>query len=173
MTLRQFDYKMFHWINGAAKVSKYLDYFGVFCAVFLIWFIAALALSYFFCASKIINRLRYFFILFASVGSSYLISALIGFGYGRARPFASLTDAHQLIATSFFHKSFPSSHATVAFALAFTVFWFNRPLGVILLALAFLVAWGRVFVGVHYPFDVVVGAFLGGIVSYVIFKIIV
>jgi len=173
MTFHQLDYKIFHWVNNAARASKYLDYFGIFCAVYLIWLIAALALGYFYFAPKIINRLRYLFALFASVGGAYLISALIGFGYGRTRPFASLNDVHQLIATSFFHKSFPSSHATVAFALAFTVFWFNRPLGLVMLVLACLVTWGRVFVGVHYPMDVAAGAILGGVMSLVIYKILI
>lgn len=172
MTFRQFDYKLFHWINGWAKTSRYLDYFGIFCAVYLIWLMAAIALGYFWFAPKIINRLRYFFTLLVSVGGSYLISALIGFGYGRGRPFASFNDVQQLIATSFFHKSFPSSHATVAFALAFTVLWFDRPLGFIMLILALLIAWGRVFVGVHYPLDVLAGAILGGTVSWLIYKVV-
>ncbi len=172
MTYQEFDYKVFHWVNGMAKVSRWLDYFGIFCAVYLIWLIAAVGLFYFFQVPREINRLRYLFTLLASTAGSYLLSAIIGFAYGRGRPFASFADAHQLIVTSFSHKSFPSSHATVAFALAGTVFWFNKPLGVALLAAAFLVSWGRVFVGVHYPLDVTAGALIGLLFSYGMYRLI-
>jgi undecaprenyl-diphosphatase len=57
--------------------------------------------------------------------------------------------------------SFPSGHATVSFACA-TVLAFAVPrLRVPLYALAALIAFSRVYVGVHYPFDVLAGAALG------------
>jgi len=172
MIYREFDYKIFYWVNGMAKVSKWLDYFGIFCAVYLIWVMASFTFLYFFQISKEVNRLRYLFTLVGSTVGAYILSAIVGFGYGRGRPFSSLNEMHQLIATSFSHKSFPSSHATIAFALAFTIFWFNKPLGIVMLILAALVAWGRVFVGVHYPLDVIAGAFLGGVFSYIMYRLI-
>lgn len=172
MTYREFDYKMFYWVNGMAKVSRWLDYFGIFCAVYLIFLMAAFTLFYFFQIPREINRLRYLFTLFASTAGAYIISLIVGFGYGRGRPFSGLANVHQLIAESFSHKSFPSSHSTIAFSLAFTIFWFNKPLGSIMIVLAVLVAWGRVFVGVHYPLDVIAGAFLGAIFSYVMYRLI-
>ena len=58
-------------------------------------------------------------------------------------------------------SSFPSGHATVAFGcatvLALSVPRFRRPL----FALAALIAFSRIYVGVHYPFDVLAGAVLG------------
>ncbi len=58
-------------------------------------------------------------------------------------------------------SSFPSGHATVAFAcatmLALAVPRLSRPL----FALAALIAFSRVYVGVHYPLDVLAGAVLG------------
>lgn len=172
MFLRHWDYKLFHLINGLAKRWRWLDYCGIFCAVYLIWLMAAAALVFFWYLPAQINRWRYLFTLLASSASAYAVSAFIGFTYGRARPFVDLDGARQLITTSFFHKSFPSSHATLAFALAFTVLWFNRPLGIVMLILAAAVAWGRVFVGVHYPVDVAAGAILGGMMSYIMYRII-
>lgn len=170
--LRQLDYKLMRLINGSAKHYKILDYFGVFCAVYLIWIMAAAAASLFFFIPKNINRLRYLLVLLASSASAYLISAIFGFIYGRARPFVGFAGLNQLIATSFSHKSFPSSHSTLAFALAFSVLMFNRPLGILMLILAILVAWGRVFVGVHYPLDILGGAILGGVVSLVVYRLL-
>ncbi|MCO1595697.1 phosphatase PAP2 family protein [Micromonospora sp. RHAY321] len=61
--------------------------------------------------------------------------------------------------------SFPSNHATVAGALAITTLLLSRRLGLVALPLAALAAFSRVFVGVHYPHDVVAGVLLGALVA--------
>jgi len=57
--------------------------------------------------------------------------------------------------------SFPSGHATVSFACAAVLALAVPRLRVPLYALAALIAFSRVYVGVHYPFDVLGGALLG------------
>jgi membrane-associated phospholipid phosphatase len=62
--------------------------------------------------------------------------------------------------------SFPSSHAAIALAVALTVIPFLPRRGVaIALIYAALVAWSRVYLGVHYPLDVIGGAGIGLIVG--------
>src|SRR4029078_6397487 len=68
--------------------------------------------------------------------------------------------AHLLIAHSS-DPSFPSDHATGAFALAFGIWLYDRTIGALLLAVAALLSFARVFVGTHYPGDVVAGAAIG------------
>ena len=57
--------------------------------------------------------------------------------------------------------SFPSGHATVSFACATVLALAVPRLRMPLYALATLIAFSRVYVGVHYPFDVLAGAVLG------------
>ena len=57
--------------------------------------------------------------------------------------------------------SFPSGHATVSFACATVLALAVPRLRLPLFALATLIAFSRVYVGVHYPFDVLAGAALG------------
>jgi undecaprenyl-diphosphatase len=57
--------------------------------------------------------------------------------------------------------SFPSGHATVAFACATVLALAVPRLALPLYVLAALVAFSRVYVGVHYPLDVLAGAVLG------------
>jgi undecaprenyl-diphosphatase len=57
--------------------------------------------------------------------------------------------------------SFPSGHATVSFACATVLALAVPRLRYPLFALAALIAFSRVYVGVHYPFDIVAGAVLG------------
>lgn len=60
--------------------------------------------------------------------------------------------------------SFMSAHATNHFAVAVFIPWFFRPnrwLWPLLLFWAFAIAFSQVYVGVHYPLDVIAGAFTG------------
>jgi membrane-associated phospholipid phosphatase len=56
--------------------------------------------------------------------------------------------------------SFPSAHATSSFAVA-TAMTRVDPLGALAFALAFALALGRPYLGMHYPSDVLAGALIG------------
>jgi undecaprenyl-diphosphatase len=59
-------------------------------------------------------------------------------------------------------NSFPSGHAVVSFACAGTLATFvSRRVAIALYVLAALIAWSRVYVGAHYPLDVLAGALFG------------
>jgi undecaprenyl-diphosphatase len=58
-------------------------------------------------------------------------------------------------------SSFPSTHAAGAFAAAFGLSRVMPQWGIAGWILASLVAFARVYVGVHYPFDVLGGAIVG------------
>jgi len=88
------------------------------------------------------------------------VGQLIGHLVDRARPYAVIPTAHVLIdRTADF--SFPSDHATAVGAVAAGLWLANRRLGVVAGLLALLMAFSRVYVGAHYPGDVVGGLLLG------------
>jgi undecaprenyl-diphosphatase len=93
--------------------------------------------------------------LIASVSAFLLREAI-----GRERPPLRFAEPHPLVHVPG-NPSFPSGHAATSFACAATLAWLT-PLSLIALyALAVLIAFSRVYVGVHYPLDVVGGAALG------------
>jgi membrane-associated phospholipid phosphatase len=79
---------------------------------------------------------------------------------GRPRPFLTLEDVHVLVGKGR-SCSMPSSHAANWFAAAMVMFLYYRRTALVILSLGLLVSFSRVYVGVHYPGDVLAGAILG------------
>lgn len=179
------DIQLFRQINGLAGQSQALDWFGVFAAQWLIWLMVAALLVI--AAIPLWRRRRGVCLIchalpkpsrrrlapelsaaFAA-GAALLAMAMAWFGnqlfswvgFWRQRPFVTLSDIHQLIAEPLTGKSFPSDHSTIAFAIALSLTLARPRWGWAFLPAAAIVAWGRVFVGVHYPADVLAGAVVG------------
>lgn len=57
--------------------------------------------------------------------------------------------------------SFPSGHAAFYFALAFYIFLENKKAGIFFLIAALFIALSRIFVGVHWPADILAGITVG------------
>jgi undecaprenyl-diphosphatase len=88
--------------------------------------------------------------------SSYVIGPVVA----RPRPFVTLPHVLQLVPHAA-DSSFPSDHAMVAGALAAGILLLHRRAGFVAMMLAFLLAFARVYVGVHYPSDVLGGLLIG------------
>ncbi|MGW4598684.1 phosphatase PAP2 family protein [Streptomyces sp. NPDC004457] len=63
--------------------------------------------------------------------------------------------------------SFPSNHAAIAAAAAVALLFVSRRLGAVACVAAAAMAASRVWVGVHYPHDVVTGLVVGGLIAAV------
>ena len=102
-------------------------------------------------------------LLLADQSSAGLLKPLIN----RLRPCHELANIHLLVGCGG-GKSMPSAHAANSFAQAVLFGMYFRRVRLGLLVVAFLIAISRVFVGVHYPGDVTVGALLGSLVGLIV-----
>ena len=88
------------------------------------------------------------------------MSYALRYAIGRDRPPVRFPEPRALVHIPA-NPSFPSGHAATSFACAATLAWLTPLSPVALYALAALIAFSRVYVGVHYPLDVIGGAALG------------
>lgn len=159
------DYAILKFINGFAGKWLWLDSLGIIFSDFLIYAIPLIIFGVYFISKK----RKKIGIMLVKIMSAVILVALVEYTtnqvVARPRPFISHNDIYQL--AKFFalptDYSFPSGHTSLAFALSFSVFINWKKFGLILLIPAFLVGLSRIFVGVHYPVDI-----LGGIITALI-----
>jgi undecaprenyl-diphosphatase len=103
---------------------------------------------------------RVFLPLIFSLAGSWVIAELILKNLiRRSRPFVDLSVT--VVGGEASGYSFPSSHATAAFAVAYIVSTFQPRLRWFFWLIALFVSLSRVYMGVHYPVDIIAGALLG------------
>jgi undecaprenyl-diphosphatase len=112
------------------------------------------------------NKLRRFCVLFIlSFLCAYGISIFLKYIVHRPRPMNMTHIRRLLIGIEPENFSFPSTHSAIVFAAAY-LFWVKyKSLAPYVYFIAVLVAWARIYVGVHYPSDVLFGALLGILIS--------
>jgi undecaprenyl-diphosphatase len=97
-----------------------------------------------------------------SAGLGLLVGKLITEIYDRPRPFVAHPHAVHLFAPHPADASFPSDHATAAFAIAAAILLRTKlRWGAVTLVFAVILLVGRVALGYHYPTDVLCGAAIG------------
>lgn len=96
----------------------------------------------------------------AADGVAYVLRDAIG----RDRPPVVYPEPEALVRIPH-QPSFPSGHSATAFACATVIAWASPRLRIPAFVLAAGIAWSRVYVGVHWPLDVLGGAALGVLVA--------
>lgn len=161
---------LFQLIFSLSHRNFLLDDFGIFLAQYFPSFVALGAIVFIFFFEGWKRRLLIFCEgTMAVILSRGIVTEVIRFFYNSQRPFQAL-GLQALISES--SRSFPSGHAALLFAIATTIFFLSRKLGIWFLIFACVNGAARVFVGVHWPFDIVGGAAVGIISAILIHKLL-
>ena len=154
------DGLIFQYIHNLAGKFILLDLPVIFLAQYLPYLLGGAFVALIFANKHWPRRLYFIFLSALSLLMARgVVTEVIRFFYFRPRPFLVLN--FQALINQPTSAAFPSGHAVVFFILAAVIFFMNKKWFYYFLAGAILNSLARVYVGVHWPADVLAGAILG------------
>lgn len=148
---------LFLFIFGANNQSEYLDFVMIFGAEYAIYLTLIMIFAIAF-KGEVSEKKALVLTLF-SLPVLFIIIKIIHLFFFEPRPFVTL-DISPLIQHNA-DASFPSRHTTIISAIAFAYVIFKSRWAFLFLALLAWVGISRIYVGVHYPLDIIGGVFVG------------
>ncbi len=178
--LDTFNLLIFNFINGGAGYYQGLDLILVFFTRYLAY-VASISVMVYFAIWKPLKAvslpeklkaayLGFQFVL--AVTLTWIIIKMIKVVVAYPRPFETLENINVLLQKTG-GDSFPSGHAGLTMSVATMAYFYKPKLGVLLFVFAFLIAISRIYVGVHYPIDVVIGMLIGFLVPALVHTLFV
>jgi membrane-associated phospholipid phosphatase len=170
-TILNWDYALFSWINQGLS-NPFFDIVLVWTRNSIFWIPLYLSIISFFIIN--LGRKGYWIVLFCLLTvftSDTISSGLIKKTVKRDRPCRSeFVENVNIRVRCGRAYSFTSSHATNHFAIAaflvFSLGMFFKWIKPVLFAWAGIIGFAQIYVGVHFPFDVLVGSFNGLIIGW-------
>src|SRR3989338_3992138 len=148
--------------------DSFFLFFSVAGVYGIIWFLLALLLVIF---DGLDNRREITALLLAVLIEVLAVEIILKNAFLRIRPESAFTDIVRVLERVNIY-SFPSGHATIAFASAIILTRQRKKLKWFFYTLAFLTAVSRIYLGRHYPSDVLVGAISGLFIGNFSFKMV-
>lgn len=159
------DYRIFKAVNGLAGRYSLLDKFMILISnkfhFLLILVLIFMSLRSFFHKKITLNAVL-------SVGLAFFMGTIINLFYYKPRPFVKRRVG--ILIPSKLTSSFPSKHSLFVFAVSTSIILHKRVLGSILWGLSVLTGISRIWVGHHYPSDIIGSAIIGSLTSLIIDK---
>ncbi|MDK2806385.1 MAG: undecaprenyl-diphosphatase [Thermoanaerobacterium sp.] len=151
------NYAIFQFINGFAGHNSIIDKVMIFIALYSPIIYGILIMIQWFIGGNEGKKVSMddLFAALIALSANFIISRF----YFEPRPFVS--HKVNLLIKHSSDASFPSDHLSGGSAIAFTQIRGNKFIGVIMMLLTVLLLIARVYVGVHYPMDVIAGFVIG------------
>ncbi|SHT25803.1 Undecaprenyl-diphosphatase BcrC [Mycobacteroides abscessus subsp. abscessus] len=103
-----------------------------------------------------------------SAGITLFLHTLIKLFYFKPRPFVKRRVG--ILIPSKRDSTFPSKHTLLVFAISTSIYLYNRVIGSVLWVLALLTGFSRIWVGHHYPYDIIGSAVIATMTSMILDK---
>lgn len=168
MSFEVLNYQLFSYLNAPTTASQTDIKFAIFIANDTLYILLLFIMMIWFLGSHQSKALALKAIITTAV--ALIIGYIISLGYPHPRPFV-LHLGNTLIPHSP-TASFPSNHMLIFSSIALSyIFAKQYKLGMTLLVFAFFVAWARIYVGVHFPMDMLgalcIGLFTSAIIQWI------
>ena len=159
---------IFFLIFGLSAKNNYLDFFMVFGAEYLIYFV--FVLMFFFAIKGGFKEKKSLILSLICLPVAFIIVRLIHLFFFEPRPFISQNISALIPEKA--DASFPSRHAAIMAIISFSFAYFKSKWAPFFLFLMVWVGLARIYVGVHYPFDILGGIIVGIYSSVISLRII-
>jgi len=167
-SIESWNLKLFQWINANASPPLLVKWFAILSAEALIYLLAlGMVVAWVRGSARVRVAL-----LYSAMAAFFglVVNQIIGLFWYHPRPFEmgignSLT-GHAV------ETSFPSDHAVVFFCVGLALLWIRdtRRWGTVITILGLLVAWSRVYLGIHFPLDMLGALFVSIVVMGIAHK---
>ena len=166
--MEDFDHALFLWLNAPEHPHALLLAVATFFAEYAIWVVPVLIGIGWLRGSE--HTRKVLLEATASGLAGLLINQIIGLIWQHPRPFM-IGLGHTFIPHAA-DSSFPSDHLTLLWAVAFSFLMHRRPrlAGMTLAVLGLPVAWARIYLGVHFPLDMLGAALVAALSSWLAFR---
>ncbi|MDX2319923.1 MAG: undecaprenyl-diphosphatase [Moritella sp.] len=158
-SMEQLNNNLFLAINQFAGQNKFTDYIFMFFAEAMPYLFIILVIGIWFRSDEQTKR----FLIGATLASvvGITINSLIAQVYFHPRPF--MNDLGTTLVAHAPNSSFPSDHTTFMFCIAFSLLFHQatKKLALGLTVFAIIGGLSRVYIGVHYPFDIAAASVMG------------
>ncbi|WP_458110347.1 undecaprenyl-diphosphatase [Bacillus zhangzhouensis] len=153
--MQEYNERLFRWVNQFSIDHGHLNPIFIGLAEYTVLLLALMCLFIWFRNRSGKNRK-----MIISAGLTFILAELLGkvagVFYSNQQPFAEMSHVNLLIHKEV-NNSFPSDHTIFIFSICL-IFWLFHKRHIYWLIIACTVGFSRIWVGVHYPFDVLVGA---------------
>lgn len=156
MSIDRLNLYFFNILNAPDQASSFMTHYAIFIAHDLIYVMLLIFAVLWLRGNYQIKKqiLKAFIFTCITLSISEMASAF----FNTPRPF--VMDVGRTLIEHSATGSFPSNHMAIFSSIAFAYYFSEqRQVGKFLIILAWLVAWSRIYVGVHFPVDMI-GAFL-------------
>jgi undecaprenyl-diphosphatase len=160
---------LFRLINELGKEYTLFNPIVVFIAEYMVIFLAIAVFTFWF-TRLYKNRIMVICGIFTFV-TAEVFGKIAGKIHSNHQPFAELSNVNQLIEKAV-DNSFPSDHTILFFSFCVTFCLYRGARGFFWVLLAFLVGLSRIWVGVHYPADIMAGAIISICTAIIVIRVV-
>lgn len=152
------DLFLFQQINQLVFKYIWLDTLAIFFAKSFGYIVVLLLLLF------LIKNLKKYWqmvtlAILSGIFARFIVVSIIRWLLERSRPFVE--NHVNLLVDHVNQSAFPSGHAAFFFAVSTVVYLYNKKAGILFFIAGFLISISRVFVGIHWPSDILAGALVG------------